>query len=288
MVQNNLSLEERIHLQKAAVAFASYVTGKYPQINEDKQLNYYISGSLSVMLLAQVDSMDLLDPSKLPDISIKKTRRLNKKLVSKLEDFTRQIGDFDYVETEAYRDAKDKTIPRYEMDPEGYVRERGKFLFKGGGGPSIEELPDLARDILEYRERAVKVMCDPMVTQGKDRVVRIKLKDKYYFIPDPTQIFAYKVLNLLEKFDNEPDKFKRDFPILKNAFLNMYAEEQLIRSAYEVIVKSDNALGRFGYPHSKNMRKLENNPQLTSNIKDFFRKIKQYDAGHGKILQTNS
>ena len=125
MAQNNLSLEERAHLQDAATAFASYVTEKYPQTNGAGQLNYYMSGSLAVMLLSQADSIDLLDSSQLPDVS---TRGLDKGLLARLADFTRPIGDFDYVETTTYKDAK-KESTSYSDDPEGYSRERKKFLF---------------------------------------------------------------------------------------------------------------------------------------------------------------
>ena len=38
MAQNDLSLEERTRLQDAAGAFASEVTTKYPQINEEGKL----------------------------------------------------------------------------------------------------------------------------------------------------------------------------------------------------------------------------------------------------------
>lgn len=286
MVQNNLSLEERMHLQDAATAFASYVTEKYPQINEEGQLNYYMSGSLAVMLLSQADSIHLLDSSKLPNVSTRETRSLDRGLSAKLADFTRPIGDFDYVETTAYKDAK-KEIPSYSDDPEGYSRERQKFLFKGGGGPSIDELPDLAKDVLAEAKSGHKVMCDPVSTYGEDQVAQVRIQEIEYFISDPSQIFGYKVLHLMQSFGNKPDKFKRDFTILHDALSQLYTEEELIESAYTVLVGFEDSMAKYGPQASKHMRQLDQNPDFNSTVRPFFEKLKQYDIDHRNIMQIN-
>jgi hypothetical protein len=283
MAQKNPLLGERAYLQDAATAFASYVTEKYPQINKDGQLNYYVSGSLAVMLLSQADSIDLLDSSQLPDVSSRETRSLNGGLSAELADFTRPIGDFDYVETTAYKEAK-KAIPSYSDDPEGYSRERKRFLFKGGGGPSIDELPGLAKDVLAEAKSGNKVMCDPVLTYGKDQIARVRIQNRDYFISDPSQIFGYKVLHLMQSFGNKPDKFKRDFTVLHDALSQLYSEEELIESAYAVLVGFEDLMKQYGPQASKHMRQLDQNPDFNSTIRPFFEKLKQYDVKHRNIM----
>jgi hypothetical protein len=285
MAQNNPPLEERAHLQDAATAFASYITEKFSQVNADGRLNYHMSGSLAVMLLSQAGSIDILDSSKLPDVSIRETKRLYYSLSVRLAAFTRKIGDFDYVETRAYKDAK-KKIPSYSADPEGYSREREKFLFKGGGGPSIDELPELAKDVLEIPDKMTRVMCDPVSTYGEDQVSRIRIRDREYFISNPTQIFGYKVLHLTQSFGNNPDKFKRDFTVLHDALLQLYSEEELIKSAYGVLVGFEDSMAQYGPQTSDYMRKLGSNPNFNSTVSPFFERLKQYDSKHRNIMLT--
>ena len=177
------------------------------------------------MLLSQADSIELLDPSEFPHVSIRERKSL--KGLSELAYFTRPIGDFDYVETPAYKNAK-RAIPSYSKDPKGYKRERKKFLFKGGGGPSIDELPDSAKEILAEAKSGHKVMCDPVSTYGEDRVAKVTIQNRDYFIADPRQIFGYKVLHLMQNFDKKPKKFNRDFTILHDALRRLYTEEELI------------------------------------------------------------
>jgi hypothetical protein len=284
MAQNNPSLEERTHLQDAAIAFASYVTEKYPQINEEGQLNYYMSGSLAVMLLSQADSIDLLDSSKLPDVSTKETRNLDRGLSAKLADFTRPIGDFDFVELQPYKDGKKEIQEGYPANQDVYSQLRKKYLWKGGGGPSIDELPDLAKEVLAEAKPGYKVMCDPVSTYGEDQVTQVRIQDRDYFISDPNQIFGYKVLHLMQSFGNKPDKFKRDFTVLQDALSQLYNEEELIESAYAVLVGFEDSMAEYGPQASKHMRQLDQNPDFNSTVRPFFEKLKKYDVEHRNIM----
>jgi hypothetical protein len=284
MAQNNPSLEERTHLQDAATAFASYVTEKYPQIDEEGQLNYYMSGSLAVMLLSQADSIDLLDSSKLPDVSTRETRNLGRGLSAKLADFTRPIGDFDFVELQPYKDGKKEIQDGYPANQDVYSQLREKYLWKGGGGPSIDELPDLAKEVLAEAKPGHKVMCDPVSTYGEDQVAQVRIQDRDYFISDPNQIFGYKVLHLMQSFGNKPDKFKRDFTVLHDALSQLYTEEELIESAYAVLVGFEDSMAEYGPQASKHMRQLDQNPDFNSTVRPFFEKLKQYDVEHRNIM----
>ena len=276
-------LLQKPHLTYAAIAFASYVTEKYPQISAEGRLNYYVCGSLAVMLLSQADSVDLLNSRQLPNISARETKKLDDIVLSKLGVFTRKIGDFDYVETDVYKEAKGE-IPSYSDDPEGYRRERRKFLFKGGGGPSIDELPELARKVLEIPDGMTKVMCDPVSTYSEDQVARVRIQDQEYFISDPSQIFGYKVLHLMQSFCKKPNKFKKDFTILHDALSQLYSEEELIESAYHVLIAFEDSKTQDGPQASKYMKELIQNPHFDSTVKSFFERFKNHDSKHRNIM----
>lgn len=288
MAEENISLEERLHLIEAAVAFTSYVTDKYPQINDDNKLNYSISGSLAVILLSQADTIEKLDSSHLPEVSLKEEQRLSDGLRDKLAGFIRKIGDFDFVTTEAYDEALREANKYWPKEPEKYRSLRSRIITKGGGGPSVDELPDLAKNILAEAKPGTKIMCDPVETYGHDHVVRVRVRGKDYFISDPMQIFGYKVLHLMQSFSNKPSRFTRDFAILHGALSELYSEDELIESAYSVIVRFEDSMSRYGPKAVGYTAELDRNPDFDSTIRPFFEKLKGYDKNHRRIMQSKS
>src|SRR3989338_8808590 len=48
-------------------AFTGEVLDKYPQVTEDGKLNYYLSGSLGVMILLRGGKFEILDESRIPE-----------------------------------------------------------------------------------------------------------------------------------------------------------------------------------------------------------------------------
>lgn len=288
MAEENISLEERLHLIEAALAFSSYVTDRYPQINDDNKLNYSISGSLAMILLSQADTIEKLDSSQLPKVSLVEEQRLPDGLRSKLADFTRKIGDFDFVGTEVYDQALREANSYWPKNPEKYGNLRSKIITKGGGGPSVDELPDLARDILVEAKPGTKIMCDPVETYEQDQVVRIRVRGKNYFVSDPMQIFGYKVLHLMQSFSNKPSRFTRDFAILHGALSELCSEEELIESAYSVIVRFEDSMSEYGPKAVGYMAELYRNMDFNSTVRPFFERLKEYDKNHRRIIQPKS
>jgi hypothetical protein len=282
---------------QGAVMFAEYLTGedKWPQLVErplsyfdgsdyielppppgrmtpTPVVGYYFAGSLATMLLAESDDnvIRFLDPGGLPNIVIKETLVIPKGVTDRLKDFQRKIGDLDFVPFEHY-----------------WQRLTQDRLSKGGGGPSIEELPETAKQSLRYDERTVKVMCDPVRPYGEHDVGMIRAGGREYLISSPKTIFAYKILHMLQKFGRMPEmspKLKRDFDILHGALLEMYPEQELIETAYNVIASYEESMGEYGPKASKYMKGIENNPEYDSTVKEFFEKLKEHDRDHRTIM----
>lgn len=280
MVKSSHSLEEGIQLLENAKDFASYVVTKYPQVNEKGELNYYLSGSLLVMLLSQAKSFDLLDTSKIPKISVIQTKSITENASNKLKLFARKIGDLDFVETSAYKQLK-SYIPDVYHDPEGYFKEKEKFLFGGEGGPFMEELSESQRNIFEKSNSGKRVTCDSAKEYVLSSAVRINLNNQDYFISDPLNLFGYKFVSILKKFPYDSQKLKRDFKLIYSAFLEMYSEEELIEKSYEILTNFENAnfddnRGRENYIKKISENLSWDNSSDARSLKHFIRKIKEY------------
>lgn len=270
LIKGKMGIED---LLVGAEVFAYYVTEKWPQINEAGEINYYFAGSLAVMLLAQTDSMTLLDPQYFPKISPLQIINMPTQVKARLTTFARKIGDLDYIKSPNY--------DKYQ-----------KRLKKGGGGPSIKELPKLARSILEIKEGHVMVMCDPVESYLPHKVVEIKVVNRVYFIAEPKLIFGYKILNILQSFDKKPAKFIRDFEILLEALLMIYPEQDLVKTTYEVLAGFEYKMHEidrlFDKPPEARVREyvrvVYNSQNVVPGLRLFLDKIVAYDRTHNTIL----
>ena len=278
-----LNLEERAHLHEAAASFACYTAERYPQVTREGQLIYHIGGSMAIILVSQAESMELLDPSQIPDIVIAETQPINEDARNNLGKFVRKVGDFDFVGTETYRKAQ-KLCDKYaKKDRAKHDQLKSKLLGKGGL-ISIDELPEIAGDIFRFTESQTKVACDPVDNYGTHMVARINLNGNNLYVGSPIRMFGYNVLYSMKKFRTKPEKFKRDFEILHSALSQMYTKEELINAAYSVISEhEDNNV--WNSHAAKFMEAAEHNPEFKGGIKDFFEKLKQYDAERRKIMQ---
>jgi len=221
-----------------AQSFTSEVIEKYPQINEDGKLNYYIIGSLSVMLLLEAGKFEILDEKEIPKINVIGSKEIPQESIQHLKSFVRKIGDFDFVETDVYGEQKKAINQSYgKLPDEEYSQKRKQLLFKGVGGPQISELSEKARKVLKIGEGQLAVMYDPLETTTPHRVVRVKLNNQEVYVPDPRMILAYKVVHLGQSFENgnKTDKFVSDFDSMLNALTKMYSYEDLLQATYEAI-----------------------------------------------------
>lgn len=118
-----------------AQAFTSELLKTYPQINEDEELYYYISGSLAVMLLLIAGKFEILDEGQIPNISVTAQREIPQDSIRYLISFARKIGDLDYVETDLYVKKKREVSESYgEVSDHQYRQNKQTMLYKGGGG----------------------------------------------------------------------------------------------------------------------------------------------------------
>jgi len=288
MVIRTLSLEQRTQLLQDAKEFANYITIKYPQVNEKGELNYYISGSLLVMLLSQINEFEVLDPSKIPEISIIQKKEIKPELSDKLKSFARKIGDLDYVETSAYKQLKSE-IPDEYFDNEGYIKEKNKFLPLNGESLSLQELPTSLRENLFESEKNKKILCDSAKEYDKMEVVRINLGNKNYFITEPKNLMGYKFLSLLQKFPRKVQELKKDFKILHSVLSEIYSEQELVENTYEIFrsfekIKANTEDNIRNYVKKVNRTLIFDNSVESKEIKSFLNKLKKCDSLKDRIF----
>lgn len=222
---------EQHELLDSAVAFAEYLTHRWPQIDSgahegmegEPRVNYYLSGSLATMLLARSDKFVEMDEAHIPLLHEVRTREIPESARNIFGTFARQIGDLDYA-----------PLDHYKANP-------GR-LKKGGGGPSFDEVPAKARQVLQQGENQCKVMCDPVASYGAQRLAKIQVEGKDYYIARPDTIFAYKVLHLLQSYSQKPEKFNTDFKKIQEALREMYSEVELQKVMLQVLVAFEDVM----------------------------------------------
>ena len=244
---------------ESAISFAEYLTHRWPQvvvvetddtgttvelqelpegikkIETETRLNYYLCGSLATMLLSCAKSFTEMDGTQLPALVEVCTREIPESARTILASFARQIGDLDYARMNHYKPGP----PR---------------LTKGGGGPSFDEVPEAGRKVLRREERQVMVMCDPVKVFGINRVAKVNVEGRDYYIPTPDTIFAYKVLHLLENYERKPEKFNADFGKLLSALKEMYNEEELMQITRQILAHYEESMKEL---HTRLMRSLQ-------------------------------
>ena len=240
---------EQKEILESATKFAEYLTGRWPQVDTGKKLvvennnkgaavelpelsegieteprmNYYLSGSLASMLLSRAERFTEMDETQIPVLTDSRTREIPESARKILASFARQIGDLDYVTTD-----------HYKANP---IR-----LKKGGGGPSFGEVPEEGRKVLKQGEGQIKVMCDPVEAYGPKRVAKVNVEGQNYYVARPDTILAYKVLHLLQSYEQKPEKFNADFGKLLGALQEMYSDEELKQITQQVLTDYEDAM----------------------------------------------
>lgn len=287
-------------LLESAYCFAEYLTDKWPQTQIDQyvsitdideteiglpplpecliippKLNYYIGGSLAVILLAQADTVDICAETYGSSITIENTISIPQKVKDTLVQFARPIGDLDYVPTTDY-----KNLP-----------ER---LRKGGGGPSYDELPAKALPIIQRKPNQIKVMCDPLETYGTKKFARICIRGKEFYIARPDTLIAYKIFHILQNYPKKPEKFNRDFATLSQALMSMYPLEHLLPITHHLLAAYEEEYNKImeyfsnGKPYDRKLPKLFDqvmqNPQLSPEIRYFLEALSLFNQDQGSHL----
>lgn len=259
---------EQEEILKSAEKFAEYLTSRFPQVDQNRRMiveidekgttvelpelpesiqrepmmNYYLSGSLATMLLSRAgDQLTEIYESQMQGVIECQTRVIPKSTRDILATFARPIGDLDYVPTDFYRDKKAHIKNLLgKVSSEEYQQIRAQYLWKGGG-PNFEEMPEESRICLKRSGTQSKIMVDPVESYGPSRAAKIVVAGKEYFIARPDTIFAYKVLHLLEAYEQKPEKFNADFGILFSAMKEMYGEDELLQNTVQILSDYENA-----------------------------------------------
>ncbi|EKE07297.1 MAG: hypothetical protein ACD_18C00125G0001 [uncultured bacterium] len=294
---------EQKEILKSAIIFAEYLTGRWPQVDTDVELselsegvetisrmNYYLSGSLASMLLSCAEKFTEMDETRIPALRDVRTREIPESARKILASFARQIGDLDYVPTDHYKAKKIHVQNSFgKVSAEEYSRLRTQYIWKGGSGPSFDEVPEKGRKILKRGDDQFKVMCDPVEAYGPRRVVKVNIEGKDYYIARPDTILAYKVLHLLQSYEQKPEKFNDDFRKLLGALKEMYSDEELEQITQQVLTDYEDAMevshirrneGKENPPAyerkvPKFIERVLSNPQLSPEIKTILERLKK-------------
>lgn len=262
-------------------AFTGEVLDKYPQVTEDGRLNYYLSGSLGVMILLKGGKFEILDESRIPEIVPIDEKQVPPEAAKHLEGFVRKIGDLDFVGTKLYAEQKQAVQNSYGKVPdEEYSRGRKQFLFKGGGGPQIAELSETAKKALKIGENQVGVMCDPLESVTPDRVARVKIGEREVYIPEPRMMLAYKTVHLGQTFENahKTDKFVSDFNAMLKGMEAIYSRDELLRATYETMfAHAPNSPNNTFVPY--------HNPKFKGELRKFYDEALALDADSSYLGQ---
>jgi hypothetical protein len=300
---------------EAAVKFALYLTGKYPQVDlartplveqndgttielpalpdsvvSEPVLNYYLAGSLATALLSRADSIELAEATTGSNITI--TRVVNNTPESRaaFARFARPIGDIDFVQTAnyiAHKRTLQQSVPTSEQ-----ANERSKYLWKGGGGPTFDEVPANASLALQRSEGQFKIMCDPLETAGPLRFARIAVDGNFIYVARPDTIIGYKTLHMLQSFNQKPERFNEDFTLLHTALGELLTEEEMVESTHTIL--SEFEAGRVSQAERSSSSyepglpgftdTLMSNDALSGDARSFMDKVIEYDQSRGQVL----
>lgn len=305
---------------ESAVQFAKYLTTRYPQVDDmhkltieasdgvhlelpelpdslevEPQLNYYIAGSLATTLLSRAGSIDLCEETQGSSITVTRSVVNPPETRTALAEFARPIGDIDYVPTDHYQELKKAVQDSYgKVSDEEYQKGRSKYLWKGGGGPSFDELPKEALPAVNRGENSLKVMCDPVEMYGTKKFARINLEGHDYYIARPDTIIGYKMLHMLQSYDQKPEKFNIDFARLHKALLGLYSEDEMVGLTHQILAEYEARMARvsavFDKLHEPKLPKMAQDLLAKLNLgaeaRSFMSRVVAYDQDHGQLLST--
>jgi hypothetical protein len=234
-VESKITPEQQ-EILESATKFAEYLTGRWPQVDTsnldlssdapesvplEPKINYYISGSLATMLLSRSEKFSEIIEDDVPTTAESNTRDIPESARNILASFARQIGDLDFVQTNHYKNNATR-------------------LRKGGGGPSFDEVPGEGSKVLRRGQNQIKLMCDPVESYGSNKIAKVTVEGRDYYIARPDTIIAYKVLHLLQSYEQKPEKFNTDFGKLLGALKEVYSDEELEQVILQVLSDYEN------------------------------------------------
>ncbi|MCX5706626.1 MAG: hypothetical protein NTW13_03030, partial [Candidatus Omnitrophica bacterium] len=218
-------------LLESAHSLAEFLVSEYPQVAEDGSLNYYIAGSLGVMLLLQAENIEVLEEGALPSISVRQIIPVTSSVRSSLTQFIRQIGDFDYVPLEQYR-----KIP---------LRQNNRLAKGGNERLQFAKMPEKVRRAFKKTDSR-SMMSDPLTTLAYNPV-RVIINGREFYITSPLVLAGYKFLHLLNnKVFDKPEKLTSDLKILLEAAGELHSRKEIIEFIHNILINYN-----LPYPNSE-------------------------------------
>ncbi len=294
MIENKLLISQETEISRekkeildSAASFAEFMASRWPQVEEDQtglKLNYSFAGSLATELLPQADSFTEFELDSDCRLIAGQIRTISNKAKKIFSEFARPIGDFDFLPTDLYLE-KQRAVQNLgsQKDLSEYQRRRQELLWKGGGGPSFEEIPSESKICLRRDNNQEKLMCDPVVSYSKPKTAKIRIGESDYFIASLDTMIAYKILQLLQKNGKETEKFNLDFEKILPALKEIYSTAELVAATkeaiygYEATMKKSHDLYEADKTYQSKiepaLKKSLDNNDLSENVKNFLKML---------------
>lgn len=243
--------EEQAKTLRSASDFAHELTAKFPQVDANGNINYYLAGSLATMLL--IEGGGKMVPTKgtaLPSFEPANAVSIPEAGMNHLSTFIRKIGDLDYLPLKDYAKQEVK-------------------LGKGGAGPAFDELTPSARDVFKESRDGSKVMADPVASKGDHTGVAIEVGGKTFYIANPIDALAYKLIHAAESFGSNESKvptMNKDFSALLNGLESVYPRETLVNAVSD-------AVNQYNKNSPNGIYLRDYHPGMSPELKSFFNDV---------------
>lgn len=253
--------EEQATTLRSASDFAHELTAKFPQVDANGNINYYLAGSLATMLL--IEGGGKMVPTKGTALnSFESTGAISipEAGMNHLSTFIRKIGDLDYLPLKDYSKQEVK-------------------LGKGGAGPAYNELSPSARNVFKESQDGSKVMADPVASKGDHTGVAVEVGGKTFYIANPVDALAYKLIHAAESFGLSESKvptMNKDFAALLNGLESVYPRETLVRAVSDAVSQYNK-----NSPNGLYMR--DYHPGISPELKSFFNDVIALDPNAGYL-----
>ena len=280
--------ERQKRLIDACVELALYFKQRYPQVDSEGRLHWYFAGSLASVLLSRTPSIDIYTETDTPDIKVIATIVNPAATRAALTRFARPIGDIDYIPTLYYQELWGAVQDSFNYVPaDEYQRSRARYLSKGSS-IQFAEIPDKATPAL----REERVVCDPQDTFGTTTFAGINIGGESLFIARPDTIIGYKILHILQSYNNDPLKFNNDFAALLSAISILYPEDELVKSTLHILRRFEESLTRIvDIPNTfstkrlpQMIRTLLGRSDLQEQLRSYVLRMVVYDQNHDQVL----
>lgn len=240
---------------KSAADFAHELTARFPQVDANGNINYYLAGSLATMLL--IEGGGKMVPTKGTAINAFESPAslaIPEAGMNHLSTFIRKIGDLDF------------------MPLKDYSKQEVK-LGKGGTGPAFEELSPSARNIFKESQDGSKVMTDPVSSKGDHAGVAVEVGGKTFYIANPVDALSYKLIHAAESFGGSESKvptMNKDFSALLNGLESVYPRETLVRAVSD-------AVNQYNKNSPNGLYVRDYHPGMSPELKSFFKDVVALD-----------